>query len=193
MEETHHHPSLNPTPPSPHLRPGRSGPTPQGVPHWRRTTRVSWWPAAGLRRRGPSCRPFVSCSASPSRRRPTSWAAACASSGPPAASLGWAPCPAAAAPGSAPGGWPWWSAGGGVWREWTSAGGDGGGVCGERRAKGLAEAGGGPSEGAASGCGLHPSTWPSSSRQQRIYWTRGGGAGRRINNHKNKVSSLEAK
>lgn len=70
-------------------------------------TRASCIPAGGCWHCELSCQPFVSCSASPFRRRPISSAAAFAASAPRAASPGWAPCPAAEAPGSAPGGWPW--------------------------------------------------------------------------------------
>lgn len=90
-----------------YLHPDHSWPMPPGVPRWRQTTRASCCPARGSWRCEPSCRPFVSCFASPSRTPPISSAVGCAASGRPAASPGLAPCPAAAAPGSAPGGWPW--------------------------------------------------------------------------------------
>lgn len=80
---------------------------PPGARRWQRMTRASCIPAGGCWHCELSCQPFVSCSASPFRRRPISSAAAFAASAPRAASPGWAPCPAAEAPGSAPGGWPW--------------------------------------------------------------------------------------
>lgn len=79
---------------------------PEG-PRWQQMTHASWTLAGGWHC-VPSCQPFASCFASPSRTQPISLAAECAASGPPAASPGWVPCPAAAAPESAPGGWPWW-------------------------------------------------------------------------------------
>ena len=145
----------------PYLHPDHSWPMPPEAPRWRQTTRASWTLLDGSCWRGvPSCPPFASCSASPSRTRPISSAAEYASFGLSSASPGWAPCPAAAAPGSARSGWPWRQGDGTTVVEgWWRRGETGGECCFS-------------SEGCTFGCGLLPPSSSSSFQLWSTFWER---------------------